>query len=143
VLFRGEHETSYRYSRPVFLEPHLVRLAPLGIASQRLEAFALEVFPAPAGRCDILDPRGNPATRLWFHGLPEALTVNPLSFFPFSEPPGGKPGDRWRMGGLPKVFIQVIFEGGREIYLHLRGVAVFICHFRCFFHGLTSNAISP
>ncbi|KUG28775.1 protein containing transglutaminase-like domain, putative cysteine protease [hydrocarbon metagenome] len=76
MLFRGEHETSYRYSRPVFLEPHLVRLAPLGIASQRLEAFALEVFPAPAGRCDILDARGNPATRLWFDGLHEALTVH-------------------------------------------------------------------
>ncbi|MEF3696787.1 transglutaminase family protein [Desulfolutivibrio sp.] len=75
MLFRGEHETSYRYSRPVFLEPHLVRLTPLGNASQRLDSFSLEVFPPPAGRCDILDASGNPATRLWFDGLHESLTV--------------------------------------------------------------------
>ena len=76
MLFRGEHETSYRYSRPVFLEPHVVRLTPLDAAAQRLAVFELEVSPPPAGRCDILDASGNPATRLWFDGLHQTLTVH-------------------------------------------------------------------
>ncbi|MDQ7830107.1 MAG: transglutaminase family protein [Desulfovibrionaceae bacterium] len=76
MLFRGEHETSYRYSRPVFLEPHVVRLTPLDAAAQRLAVFELEVSPPPAGRCAILDASGNPATRLWFDGLHQTLTVH-------------------------------------------------------------------
>jgi transglutaminase-like putative cysteine protease len=75
VLFRGEHETRYRFSRPVFLEPHLVRLTPLSGAAQRLLQFDLEITPEPAGRCDLTDACGNPAVRLWFDGLHDGLVV--------------------------------------------------------------------
>ena len=65
MIFRGEHETRYRFSRPVFLEPHLVRLTPLCNAAQELLLFEVEVSPLPAWRCDLIEASGNPAVRLW------------------------------------------------------------------------------
>lgn len=76
MIFRGEHETRYRFSRPVFLEPHLVRLTPLCNAAQKLLFFELEVSPWPAGRCDLIDASGNPAVRLWFDDLHEELVLH-------------------------------------------------------------------
>lgn len=76
MLWRGEHATRYRFSRPVFLEPHLVRLTPLTDAAQRLASFDLDVSPAPAGRSDLTDAAGNPAVRLWFDGLHRELCLH-------------------------------------------------------------------
>ncbi|WP_243310443.1 transglutaminase family protein [Fundidesulfovibrio agrisoli] len=76
MLFTGEHEIAWRYSRPVFLEPHLVRLTPRQDGAQRLESFVLRVWPEPAGRCEITDADGNQACWLWFEGLHESLTVS-------------------------------------------------------------------
>ena len=76
MLFTGEHEIAWRFSRPVFLEPHLVRLHPRQDAAQRLESFELRVWPEPAGRCEITDADGNQACWLWFEGLHESLSVS-------------------------------------------------------------------
>ncbi len=70
-----EHETRYRFSRPVFLEPHLVRLKPRQDAGQILEHFSLAVSPEPVGQCEIVDACGNAAHWLWFEGLWEELVV--------------------------------------------------------------------
>ena len=76
MRFKIEHETRYRYSQPVFFEPHLVRLNPRCDASQKLIAFSLRVFPQPAGICEIADPSGNPVIRLWFEGLHDELLLH-------------------------------------------------------------------
>jgi transglutaminase-like putative cysteine protease len=65
------HTTWYRYSAPVFLEPHTIRLRPREDAAQRLESFALGITPTPVGRSELLDPDGNTVVRAWFSGITE------------------------------------------------------------------------
>jgi len=69
------HSTSYRYTSPVYLEPHTVRLRPREDGSQRLLAFALDLSPSPAGRSESLDQDGNVATHAWFTGATQELAV--------------------------------------------------------------------
>lgn len=75
MLFTGEHETIWHFSRPVFLEPHLVRLFPRQDRSQRLESFTMRVLPEPAGSSEIEDAEGNQACWLWFEGQHASLTI--------------------------------------------------------------------
>jgi transglutaminase-like putative cysteine protease len=70
------HATRYRYSQPVYLEPHTIRLRPREDGSQRLLAFALDITPAPAGRSHSLDQDGNVITHVWFEGLTDELHLN-------------------------------------------------------------------
>jgi transglutaminase-like putative cysteine protease len=69
------HSTNYRYSAPVYLEPHVIRLRPREDGSQRLNAFALDLQPAPAGMSTVLDQDGNTVVHAWFDGLTERLTI--------------------------------------------------------------------
>lgn len=73
--FTGEHETTWHFSRPVFLEPHLVRLFPRQDRSQQLESFSMRVLPEPAGFSEIEDAEGNQACWLWFEGQHASLTI--------------------------------------------------------------------
>ena len=75
MLFRIEHRTSYRFSRPVFLEPHILHLRPRCDFFQSLREFSLEVTPPPAGRSDGYDAQGNHATVLWFDGLTPGFEI--------------------------------------------------------------------
>lgn len=75
MRIRVEHESRYRFSQPVFLEPHLIRLKPRQDVGQVLEDFRLTVSPEPAGQCEILDVCGNAAHWLWFEGLWEELVI--------------------------------------------------------------------
>jgi transglutaminase-like putative cysteine protease len=75
MRIRVEHETSYRFSSPIFLEPHLIRLKPRQDAGQMLEHFSLTVSPEPVGQCEIVDACGNAAHWLWFEGMWEELVV--------------------------------------------------------------------
>jgi transglutaminase-like putative cysteine protease len=70
-----EHSTSYRYSGPVRLGPHTLRLRPRPHGSLRELTFALRVEPAPALRLDALDADGNRVTRLWFEGATDRLEI--------------------------------------------------------------------
>jgi len=73
--FAIRHVTSYRYSKPVFLEPHVIRLRPKGDWRQRLAAYSLRVSPEPAGLSWGLDAFGNERAQAWFNGLTERLDV--------------------------------------------------------------------
>lgn len=75
MRFHVEHETRYRYSRPVYLEPHVVRLCPASGPAQFLESFAIEVTPRPEGISAQADACGNAVHSLWFKGLWEELVV--------------------------------------------------------------------
>ncbi len=75
MRFVGSHETRYRYSKPVFLEPHIMRLTPRTDGCQELFSFSFDVEPRPAGSHEFLDAEGNRAVSLWFEELTETLVI--------------------------------------------------------------------
>ncbi|GAB4356601.1 MAG: transglutaminase family protein [Cyanophyceae cyanobacterium] len=60
------HQFTYRYSAPVQLGTHLLRLRPREEGGQRLHHFHVEVTPAPVGRSELVDLHGNGVLQLWF-----------------------------------------------------------------------------
>ena len=70
------HRTRYEFSRPVFLEPHLLRLLPRPDACQRVRALEVEVSPEPAGRSLCTDLSGNAVLSVWFSGMTDHLDVH-------------------------------------------------------------------
>jgi transglutaminase-like putative cysteine protease len=75
LIFRAHHVTRYRYSRPAFLEPQIVRLTPRSDPSQRLTDFRLDVTPEPAGISQFVDAEGNSVAKVWFDGLTDSLVI--------------------------------------------------------------------
>jgi transglutaminase-like putative cysteine protease len=69
------HTTLYRYASPVYLEPHIIRLRPREDASQRLEAWTLDITPTPLGRTECLDQDGNTVVRAWFDAVTAELSL--------------------------------------------------------------------
>lgn len=95
--FQVQHTTHYRYSTPVWLAPHLLRLRPRCDDGARLVEHRLDIDPAPAGRSLLLDGDGNLVTRVWFVGPTTTLTVtsrfdletaraDPYDFLPDAAP---------------------------------------------------------
>jgi transglutaminase-like putative cysteine protease len=75
MRFEISHTTAYTFSRPVFLEPHIIRLRPRSDGSQHLIRFVLGIEPKPAGLSEGLDAEGNSAAYVWFDGLTDRLSV--------------------------------------------------------------------
>jgi transglutaminase-like putative cysteine protease len=75
AFFDITHKTIYSYNRPVFLEPHLLRLRPRCDAAQNLRDYEITVQPAPVGSSESLDLDGNVVLHTWFEGLTESLTI--------------------------------------------------------------------
>lgn len=76
MRFVARHTTQYHFSRPVFLEPHFIRLTPRQDLTQRLVAFNLDIDPLPAGRFDGLDEEGNACIQVWFDGFHDHLDIS-------------------------------------------------------------------
>ncbi len=74
MQFRVEHETLYRYSVPVGLAPHRLRLEPRPDAGQRLSR-ALWIDPLPVSRVVETDAAGNQSVVVSFAGTTSALRV--------------------------------------------------------------------
>jgi transglutaminase-like putative cysteine protease len=75
MILRLKHSIQYRYSAPVFLEPHLVRLRPRSDAFRQVRDFSLRLEPQPAGLHEFLDAQGNLAACAWFTELINALVI--------------------------------------------------------------------
>lgn len=74
VHFVVRHETRYRYSVPVVLAPHLLRLTPR--PGYAMRARTIVVRPEPVEQRDELDAFGNPITRVVFNGATtDALSI--------------------------------------------------------------------
>ncbi len=90
--FKIEHTTTYTYSQPVRLEPHVVRLCPRSDAAQRLESLDLQVTPATLQQSPVTELDGNTIVKLWFAPAPasqlvvtvrstvETLCTNPFNY---------------------------------------------------------------
>ncbi len=96
MRFFIEHRTRYVFSRPVFLEPHVIRLIPQQDPRQRLISFECSIDPAPAGQWRGLDQEGSPFIQAWFDGMHEEFSVatritaetmrtNPFGYLPVRE----------------------------------------------------------
>lgn len=76
MIFEVAHRTFYRFERPVFLEPHVLRLRPRCDATQHLLSYRLAIAPEPAGLSEGLDAEGNPMACAWFDGETESLEIS-------------------------------------------------------------------
>ncbi len=66
MLFAVDHTTTYTYSQPVILEPHLLRLCPRSDAAQRLVFLDIGVQPMPLQQSPLVDLDGNTTVKMWF-----------------------------------------------------------------------------
>lgn len=64
--FLIEHHSSYKYSSPVFLEPHYLYFHPAARPHIHLAEFSLEVSPTPQGCSARLDTENNVYYQCWF-----------------------------------------------------------------------------
>ena len=76
MMFDVTHTTEFSYTRPVFLEPHIIRLRPRDGGGQRLLSYGLRVEPSPAGLTECVELDGNAVERVWFNGLHEELKIS-------------------------------------------------------------------
>jgi transglutaminase-like putative cysteine protease len=80
VRYQISHITTYHYSQPVNLDPHLVRLRPRSDSHQTLQSFSLLVTPIPVNQSPIVDLEGNAMIKIWFQPeLTKSLVVQVLS----------------------------------------------------------------
>ena len=75
MFFEITHKTTYTYSRPVFLEPHHLRVRPRCDGVQNLTYFDSKIEPRPSGSTDGIDLDGNIVENVWFQDLTEKLVV--------------------------------------------------------------------
>jgi len=73
VHFELTHRTTYRYSAPVALSTHRLRLLPCDDGRQRLLAHALTIDPAPVRLCPGADAWGNRMELAWLDGVTQML----------------------------------------------------------------------
>lgn len=75
MLFEGIHRTTYEYSAPVFLEPHVIRLRPRSDPRQTIHHFSLRCSPEPDGVTEGIDVNGNDVAWAWFSGTHARLEI--------------------------------------------------------------------
>jgi transglutaminase-like putative cysteine protease len=75
MRFQGSHVTTYRYSAPVYLKPHTVRLRPRPDPGQIVHGYEIRVSPEPSGMTSGLDAWGNSVEWVWFSGEHSTLEI--------------------------------------------------------------------
>jgi transglutaminase-like putative cysteine protease len=80
VLYQISHTTTYTYSQPVILQPHVIRLQPKSNGWQTLKMFSLQVSPIPSAQSELTDLDGNALIKVWFPvEFTETLKIQVLS----------------------------------------------------------------
>lgn len=134
MRIRITHTTTYSYSKPIWLEQHIVRLRPRCDGTQRLLRFELQVEPRPTVFADTLDAEGNAVAQICFRGVAERLTVastvevetlrtNPFDYFldPAAESLPFHAGDEHLARRLPRQYIRP--DGDATVAQFARGIA--------------------
>jgi len=79
MRYNISHSLTYSYGKPVFLEPHTVRLRPRCYSLQQVIRFELDVVPTPQGVSEHIDQECNNAATLWFNGQHRTLSISAKS----------------------------------------------------------------
>ena len=75
MRFLARHTTRFRYTAPVNLEPHTIRLRPRSDSWQRLERHRMTIEPEPSLLSEGLDSEGNAVAHAWFSEPTDALVI--------------------------------------------------------------------
>jgi len=75
MTYRIVHRTTYRYSQPVTVSQHAVRMEPRSTAHQQSRDFKLSIKPAPALQSERTDYFGNKVCMFSVQGLHKELQV--------------------------------------------------------------------
>ena len=67
MLLKIKHSTTYIYSEPVFLEPHLIYLSPLQRPNLALIEFDIKITPTPSGIGKRMDAENNMFHQTWYN----------------------------------------------------------------------------
>jgi len=73
--FTVKHTSRYTYSKPVSLQPHIIRLRPRCEGTVRLAHFETEIEPTPIALSACLDVEGNSVLHAWFGDTTTRLTI--------------------------------------------------------------------
>jgi transglutaminase-like putative cysteine protease len=73
--FTVNHTSRYTYSKPVSLQPHIIRLTPRCDGAVRLLRFETEIDPTPVTLSTCLDIEGNSVLHAWFRDPTTHLTI--------------------------------------------------------------------
>jgi transglutaminase-like putative cysteine protease len=85
------HRTTYRYSQPVSISHHVLRLTPRPCDHQVLHESTVTVTPPPAVRSDASDYFGNPVTYLTIQEQHQQLVIEAGSRIDVAAPPPREP----------------------------------------------------
>lgn len=69
------HETTYHFSKSVFLEPHYLRFKPKNMPFIKLVKHDLDLSIAPSGVSEQLDAEGNVVHFCWFDGMHKNINI--------------------------------------------------------------------
>jgi transglutaminase-like putative cysteine protease len=73
--FTVKHTSRYRYSKPVSLQPHIIRLQPRADGTVRVVHFETEIEPNPITLSACLDIEGNSVLHAWFGDTTTRLAI--------------------------------------------------------------------
>lgn len=79
MRYRISHTTDYRYSNPVQLRPHILRLCPRNDGMQWLQKFEVTVSPEPIQQTYFLDENGTTCLRVVFDSPLDAWHIQTVS----------------------------------------------------------------
>lgn len=75
MRFLARHTTRFRYTAPIYLEPHTIRLRPRSDSWQRLEHYRMVIDPEPSLLSEVLDSEANSVAHAWFSDLTDSLVI--------------------------------------------------------------------
>ncbi|PSB05095.1 transglutaminase family protein [Merismopedia glauca] len=66
MQYQISHSTTYDFSQPVTLKPHIIRLQPRSDSWQTVASFQIGIIPQPANVSRSIDLDGNNTIKIWF-----------------------------------------------------------------------------
>lgn len=75
MRFKIIHETEYKFSNSIFLEPHYLMFKPKNVPHLELESHSIKLSITPAGISEQLDAEENFVHFCWFDGMHEKINI--------------------------------------------------------------------
>ncbi|OEI81530.1 transglutaminase family protein [Formosa algae] len=69
------HDTTYSFTKAVFLEPHYLRFKPKAMPFLEVKSYNLQLSVTPSGISEQLDAEGNVVHFCWFDGMHDSIII--------------------------------------------------------------------